>query len=82
MTNMMEKMLYMLTQHSTWARKCHPFLLCKCNRADGVKNPDNHVCHQLTHREQIYYFKRSERRWMYKMKKKNASSYTIKNYLD
>lgn len=42
------KMLYMLTQHSLWNRKYHPFLLCKCEHGEGVKNA-NHKCIQFTH---------------------------------
>ena len=26
------KMLYLLTQHSAWNRRHHPFILCKCKK--------------------------------------------------
>ena len=32
------KMLYLLTQHSLWNRKNHPFLLCKCKRGAGARD--------------------------------------------
>ena len=38
------KMLYLLTQHSMWNRKNRPFLLCSCERGEGVKNNNSHVC--------------------------------------
>ena len=31
------KMLYLLTQHSLYNRKYHPFLLCTCGRGEGLK---------------------------------------------
>ena len=40
------KMLYNLLQHSTWSRKHHPFLFCKCLRNAGLdeKVGDIHQC--------------------------------------
>ena len=37
------KMLYLLTQHSQWNRKNHPFMMCDCKRGDAISNA-NHVC--------------------------------------
>ena len=37
------KMLYLMTQHSSWSRKNHPFLLCKCQRGEGVAD-ESHEC--------------------------------------
>ena len=56
------KMAYSLTQHSLFNRKYNPFLLCSCNRGDGVKNVD-HVCKILTEKEQRDLWNRSLRRW-------------------
>jgi hypothetical protein len=55
-------MLYLLTQHSLWNRKFHPFLLCTCARGAGVRN-EAHVCTPLTHQEQLEAWNRSKRRW-------------------
>ena len=54
------KMLYMITQHSSWARKHYPFLLCKCNRSDGVVN-ENHECKIINHDDQLKYYDRSKK---------------------
>ena len=54
------KMLYLITQHSSWARKNHPFLLCKCNRGNGVVD-ENHVCEIIDHDNQLKYFDRSKK---------------------
>ena len=57
------KMLYMLTQHSLYSRKFHPFLLCKCHRSDGVVNGDDHECMLLTQDEQCKYYEKSQSKW-------------------
>ena len=56
------KMLYVLTQHSLWNRKYHPFLLCKCTQGERVLNP-HHKCKIFTNEEQLEYYNRSVRRW-------------------
>ena len=56
------RMIYMLTQHSLFNRKHHPFLLCKCKTGDGVRN-NSHICNQVTHDEQVFQFKRSKTKW-------------------
>ena len=56
------KMSYLLTQHSLWSRNNHPFLLCSCNRGEGVKNSE-HVCKLVSDDEQVYYYNRSLRRY-------------------
>ena len=43
-------MLYLLTQHSTFTRKHHPFLLCKCRRGECFRNK-NHKCNMLSTKE-------------------------------
>ena len=42
------KMLYLLTQHSTWSRKHHPFSPCKCKRGEAVFNGKNHKCTMMS----------------------------------
>ena len=37
------KMLCLMTQNSSWSRKNHPFLLCKCQRGEGVAD-QSHEC--------------------------------------
>ena len=45
------KMLYLLTQHSLYNRRYHPFLLCDCSRGAGVMN-NNHQCRIIPDEEQ------------------------------
>ena len=59
------KMLYMLTQHSLWNRKHHPFLLCACHQGDGIRDSD-HKCIFLTPTEQEQKYSSSKCRWTYK----------------
>ena len=57
------KMLYLLTQHSLWNRKHHPFLLCSCQRNIGVLNNEDHICKFTTDEEYKNAWERSLRRW-------------------
>ena len=43
-----------MTQHSLWSRKNYPFLLCKCNRGNGVVD-ENYVCEIIDHDDQLKY---------------------------
>ena len=54
------KMLYLLTQHSAWNRKEHPFLLCECRRGEGVRNNNKHECKLISYEDQISLYERSE----------------------
>ena len=74
------KMLYLLTQHSQWSRKFHPFLLCKCGRGEGVRNNATHVCVPISHEEQITLYERSMRRW--NLKRHRDPTYDTKKHLD
>ena len=56
------KMLYLLTQHSLFNRKHHPFLLCNCKRGAGVQD-GNHQCKIINDEEQLRLYNRSKRRW-------------------
>ena len=56
------KVLYLLTQHSLFNRKHYPFLLCKCQRGAGVKDP-NHKCVMILDEEHCQWYNRSLRRW-------------------
>ena len=77
------KMLYMLTQHSQWNRKYHPFLLWKCKHSDGVTD-ENHECVQFSHQEQIHYFARSQNKWERSREKhqNNYTSHMHNNWID
>ena len=75
------KMLYILTQHSLYNRKYHPFLLCKCHRGDGVKDRQ-HVCEKLTNEEQMHHYDRSKRRWDRKLGGIVSGNYAIKDHKD
>ncbi len=54
------KMLYMLTQHSLWSQKHHPFISCKCRKGDSVQNGKDHVCSMMTNEEYKRLHQRSE----------------------
>jgi hypothetical protein len=56
------KMHYLLSQHTLYNCKHHPYILCKCRRGQGVTNPD-HTCVWLTHEEQCSNYKRSKDKW-------------------
>ena len=70
------KMLYLLTQHSLWNRKYHPFLICSCSRGAGVKDP-SHVCTPLTNAEHLVLFNLSKRRWYTKRESEKAKGNKI-----
>ena len=46
------KMLYLLTQHSLFNHRHHPFILCTCKRGEGLNDSD-HNCRLMTHGEQV-----------------------------
>ena len=71
------KMLYVMTQHSLWNRKHHPFLLCKCKRGETTNN-EEHVCTPVTDEEYKNDWNRSLRRWDYKVSK--CASYTVDSH--
>ena len=73
------KMLYLLTQHSQWSRKNNPFLLCKCNRGEGVVNNNSDLCTKILHGEQVQLYERSRRRWDHK---RNRGPWTVKEHMD
>ena len=68
------KMLYLLTQHSLFNRLHHPFLLCSCQRGEGVKDP-GHKCRILTQTQQEDQWERSLKRWNLKIKKAKGGEY-------
>ena len=74
------KMLYMLTGHSQWNRKHHPFLLCSCSRGEGVKNSD-HICRMISHSEHQRLYDRSVTQWIRK-RDKSGDIYDKKAHLD
>ena len=51
-------MIYALIAHSTWSRLYHPFLLCACQRGDGVVDP-NHKYEMLSDKEHVGLFEKS-----------------------
>ena len=53
------KMLYLLTQHSSWSRKHHPRLLCSYKRVEGVLNND-HVCNFISNEGHFDLYEKSE----------------------
>ena len=51
------KMIYELTQHSSWSRKHHPYVLCKCSKGESTKS-SNHICQKISDKDY-------ERHWTY-----------------
>ena len=70
------KMLYLLTQHSQWNRKFHPFLSCKCKARQGLAN-DSHSCDGMTDQEYHHLWKRSLTKWDRKHHPHDSTAYTI-----
>ena len=70
------KMLYLLSQHSLFNCKFYLFILCKCQRGEGVINNKNHKCKMISHKEQIFYYIRSIKRWKDKIER-SGESYNI-----
>ena len=74
------KMLHLLTQHSSWSRKNHPFLLCKCQRGEGVEDFKSHECTLIEDDEQLKLHNRSDKRW--KRKTSKDETCTTKEHAD
>ena len=75
------KMLYLLTQHSLFNRKHYPFLLCKCQRGAGVKDP-NHKCVMISDEEHCQWYNRSLRRWKNKEADENYKEGEHMDWID
>ena len=58
------KMLYLLTQHSMWNRKEHPFLICDCKRGEGVVNNEHHQCNIINNDDQVKLYEKSKKKFM------------------
>ena len=74
------KMLYLLTQHSLFNRKHFPFLLCKCQRGQGVTD-ENHECQYVGHEEQCNSWGRSLRRWNNQMRDVGPNKYKYTDHM-
>ena len=72
------KMLYLLTQHSLFHCKHHPFLLYKCQRREGLLKLD-HVCKIIDHDDQVKYYDRLLHRWIDKRKHNRVKYWTVKD---
>jgi len=75
------KMHYILMQCALYNRKYSPFLLCTCTQGTGVQNNKSHVCHILTHYEQVCLYYRSERRFHTKCER-DGDAYGPQEHLD
>ena len=74
-------MLYLLTQHSLWNRKFHPYLLCQCGKGTGVTNHREHQCIKIPHAETVALYNRSKLRWDLKTRRE-GDKYTVKLHMD
>ena len=76
------KMLYLLTQHSQWSRKHHPFLSCKCKKGKAVHNGQNHTCTMMSNDEYIRLHTRSKKAYCARLASPNFQNYTEKQHKD
>ena len=79
------KMLYLLTQHSLWNRKHHPFLMCNCKRGESLLNIEDHQCSFITDDAYSKAWQRSNRRWDTKRMRSGDETYNEshhKNWCD
>ena len=56
------KCIYVLTGHAHFTRLKKPYLLCKCDRGDGARDP-NHVCTFISDNEQVELYDKAEEQW-------------------
>ena len=75
------KMLYLMTQHGQYSRKNCPFLLCSCEKGEGVMN-DDWVCKRINDEEQLRLFSRSQRRWDRMTSKVPSVQWGYKEHMD
>ena len=57
------KFAYTLTAHAGWGSANSPYLLCGCNKGQGVGN-DEHVCTLISDKEQLLLYERAEQQWL------------------
>ena len=57
------KMIYNMLQHSEWNRKHNPFILCKCNKDDGLED-NEHICDTWKNHTYEDAWNRSKRKWL------------------
>lgn len=56
------KCIFTLMQHAGWTSNKHPFLLCSCNKGDGVTN-NKHICTLISDEEQLILYQKSKQYW-------------------
>ena len=56
------KFSYTITAHVGWSSVKSPFLLCGCNRGEGVGN-EKHECKFITKEEQLLVYEASAKHW-------------------
>ena len=57
------KFAYTLTAHAGWGSTNSPYLLCGCNKGEGVGN-DKHVCTLISDTEQLVLYEQAEQQWL------------------
>ena len=74
------KMIYLLTGHSLYNRKYHPFVLCSCQRGQGLE--EGHVCKRISQEETLKLWNDSKKRWDRKLSKlKEGETYTRTDHM-
>ena len=78
------KMLYLLTQHSAWNRKEHPFILCECTKGKGVVNNQVHQCKIISNDEQVLLYENSKKQYEKYSRRaiRKGKEYTKKEHMD
>ena len=66
------KCIYILRGHGNWNRLKKPFLLCKCNKGEAVRDI-NHVCTFILDDEQEVLYGKAENQWK---KRQHDQKYT------
>ena len=57
-------MICNLIQHSKWNRKHHPFLLCKYEQGDVVKDVINYKCNLISDTKYKLYYEKVKKRFI------------------
>ena len=73
------KMLFLLTQHSQWNRKFHPFLLCKCKRGDHIFD-ESHECQMLNDQQYKDNWNTSKQKWEWMMEQQNSVRWDVQKH--
>ena len=75
------KMLYLLTPHGLYSRTDHPFLLCACEKGEGVMDAE-WTCTLIDDVQQQRLFTRSQRQWTKMTSKVPSIDWKTEEHMD